>query len=152
MRYTVATLLSAATFSLSTFARPSSSPPGSDTISTPLKERFISGSCGVHVVQYQKNEGPANGPHGNSNYRLDVTLYDAGQDNIGGVTLLDAPGGNFEGIDSQLPLVFEVEVGANDQQPVRFQYGAQAWDSNAAQCSVGDYDSGSRQMDCQFNC
>lgn len=81
-----------------------------------------------------------------------MALSDALQDSVGGVTDIDAPGGQFEDIDSQLPFVFEVEVGAQDSDPVRFQYNGQAWDSNAGQCSVGGYNSGSRNMDCGFNC
>ena len=147
MHCTIVTVLSLATFSLGAFARPQ--PADS---STHLAKRYASGWCGVHVTQYQKNEGPSNSASGNSEYRLDVTLKDALQDVVGGVNLLSLPGGTFSGIDSQLPNVFEVEVGANDAEPVDFQYAGQAWDSNSAQCSVGGYDSGSRAIDCGFNC
>ena len=147
MRCTIAALLSVATFSLGTFARPQ--PADS---STHLPKRYASGWCGVHVTQFQKNEGPSGSDGSNAEYRLDVTLYDALQDAVGGVTLLSLPGGTFSGIDSQLPDVFEVEVGANDAEPVEFQYAGQAWSSNDAQCSVGGYDDGSRNMDCGFNC
>lgn len=152
MRYTVATLLSAVVFSLGAFARPPPPPPPSAGISTPLAKRFASGWCGVHVTQYQKDGGPTAPSGGNTDYRLTVTLYDALQDSIGGVTLLDAPGGTFEGIDSQLPDVFEVEVGADDPQPVLFQYSGQAWSSDDGQCIVGGYDGGIRNIDCGFNC
>ena len=147
MRCTVAAFLSVATFSFGVFARPQ--PADS---STHLAKRYAPGSCGVHVTQYQKNEGPSNGPSGNSEYRVDVTLKDALQDVVGGVNLLSLPGGTFSGINSQLPYVFEVEAGANDDEPLRFQYNGQAWASDGWQCSVGDYNSGSRQMDCGFNC
>ena len=147
MHCTIATILSLATFSLGAFARPQ--PADS---STHLAKRYAPGWCGVHVTQYQKNKGASNSPSGNSEYRLDVALKDALQDAVGGVTLLSLPGGTFSDIDSQLPNAFGVEVGAIDTEPVRFQYAGQAWDSNSAQCSVGGYDSGSRQMDCGFTC
>ena len=150
MRFALTVLFSAATFSLSGLARPPPPPPS--TGSPTLAKRFASGWCGVHVVQYQKNEGPANTPNGNADYRLDVALYDALQDSMGGVTDIDAPGGQFENVESQLPFVFGVEVGAQDADPVRFQYNGQAWDSTAGQCSRGSYDSGSRSMNCGFNC
>lgn len=151
MRCTVATLLSAAAFSLSAYARPS--PPHPAALSTPLDKRYASGWCGVHVTQYQKGEGPSDTASGNSEYRLTVSLYDALQDPVGGVTLLSAAGGIYNGIDSQLPDVFEVEVGANDAQPVLFQYNGQAWSTNGGQCGTpGEYDGGSRNMDCGFNC
>lgn len=151
MRFALTVLFSAATFSLSGLARPP--PPLPSTGSATLAKRFAGqGLCGVHVVQYQKNEGPANTPNGNADYRLDVALFDVIQDPMGGVTGIDAPGGQFEEIDSGLPFVFGVEVGGQDADPVRFQYGGQAWDSNAAQCSLGGYDSGSRSMNCGFSC
>ena len=150
MRFLLTVLFSAATFSLSGLARPP--PPPSSTGPATLAKRFASGWCGVHVVQYQKNEGPTDTPNGNADYRLDVNLADALQDPVGGVSSIDAPGGQFEDIDSQLPFVFEVEVGAQDADPVRFQYNGQAWDSTAGQCSVGSYQGGSRNMDCGFNC
>ena len=147
MRFTTAALLSVATFSLGAFARPQPADSSSH-----LAKRYASGWCGVHVTQYQKNEGPSSSSSGNSEYRLDVTLKDALQDVVGGVTLLSLPGGIFSGIDSQLPAVFEVEVGANDDEPVQFQYAGQAWASSGSQCGVGSFDSGSRQIDCGFNC
>ena len=145
MRCTVAALLSAATFSLCAFARPS-------LATSALNKRYVTGWCGLHVTQYQKNEGPAGSDGGTSEYRLDLTIFDAVQDPIGGVSKLSVPGGVFTGIDSQLPDVLEVLVGGADAQPVRFQYNGQAWTSADGQCSTGDYDSGSRNIDCGFNC
>ena len=147
MRCTIAALLSVATFSLGAFARPQ--PADS---STHLAKRFAHGSCGVHVTQYQKNEGPSDSGSGNSEYRLDVTLKDALQDVVGSVNLLSLRGGHFGDIDSQLPYVFEVEVGANDDEPVRFKYAGQAWASGGPQCSVGGFAGGNRDMDCGFTC
>ena len=88
----------------------------------------------------------------NSEYRLDVSLFDAMQDRIGGGSRLSLPGGNYKDIDSQLPYTFEVLVGGTDRQPIRFQYSGQAWTSADGPCRVGDYDSGSRNMDCGFSC
>ena len=147
MRCTTTALLSVATFSLGAFAYPQ---PADRSLH--LAKRYAPGWCGVHVTQYQKNEGPSGSSSGNSEYRLDVSLKDALQDVVGGVTLLSLPGGTFSGIDSQLPNVFEVEVGGVDSEPVLFQYTGQSWSSNDGQCSVGGFDSGSRQIDCGFNC
>ena len=98
MRCTVVTVLSGAAFSLCAVARPSPSQPAS--ISIPLTKRYIPGACGVHVVQYQKNEGPSGFDGGTSEYRLDVSLFDAIQDPIGGMTLLSAAGGIYQDIGS----------------------------------------------------
>ncbi len=148
MHYATTTLLSATAFSLCTFAHPSPQPG----TSTPLEKRYVPGWCGVHVTQYQKNEDPAGSDGGTSEYRLDVSLSDNIQDPIGSVSHLSVPGGVYEGIDSQLPDVFEVEVGGADGQPVFFMYNGQAWDSGDSQCSMGGYNGGSRQMDCGFSC
>ena len=147
MRCTVATLLSATAFSLYAFALPQSK-----ALDTNLLKRYQGGWCGVHVTQFQKNEGPSGSDGSNANYRVTVNLYDALQDPVGGTTLLSVTGGSYANIDSQLPYVFEVEVGANDDMPVLFQYSGQAWRSSDSQCSVGGYDGGSRQIDCGFNC
>lgn len=150
MRCTVVTLISGAAFSLCALAHPSPSQPAA--ISTPLTKRYIPGTCGVHVIQYRKNEGPTGSDGSTDEDRLDVSLIDNIQDPIGGVTLLSAPGGVYQDIDSQLPDVFEVMVGGTDQQPVNFMYSGQSWTSADGQCSVGGYNSGSRQMDCSFAC
>lgn len=104
--------------------------------------------------QYQKNEGdPAsNGNLGTSDYRITVLLKDANQELVGEVDYFDAPSGQGADIDSELPLVMVVTTGNVDDDPVSFAYGGQSWDSNSGQCSVGGYDSGSRQMDCGFTC
>ncbi len=106
----------------------------------------------MHVTQYQKNEGPAGTDGGTSEYRLDVSLHDDIDDPMGGVSLLSAAGGVYEGIDSQLPDVFKVMVGDTDLQPVYFMYNGQAWDSGDSQCKVGAYDGGIRGIDCGFTC
>lgn len=115
---------------------------------------YLPGNCGVHVTQYQKNEGPAasNGAGGTSNYRFDITIKDDNQIEIGQMLLADAPGGAGVGVTSGLPWVLIVTAGSVDSDPVQFAYAGLGWDSNSGQCSVGDYDSGSRNMDCAFSC
>lgn len=71
---------------------------------------------------------------------------------MGEVDYYDAPTGVGVGVDSELPLVFVATAGTVDGDLVTFAYGSQNWDSNSGQCSVGGYDSGSRQMDCSFTC
>ena len=156
MHYKVAALLSAATFSLCAFALPPPPPPlallYSDVNFTTIDKRIVTGWCGVHITQYQKNEGPVGSDGSNSEYRLDVSLYDAAQDPMGSISLLSLPGGNYEDIHSQLPDTLDVLVGGTDDQPIRFRYGGQAWTSADGQCRVGAYDSGIRNMDCGFSC
>lgn len=115
-----------------------------------IERRFTPGNCGVHVRQYQKNEGPG----GNTaDYRFDVYLYDGAQAYLGGAGTVDIPGGSTADIGaSGLPYLLLVTAGYVDADPVTFAYAGQHWSSNAAQCSVGKYDSGHRDMDCGFSC
>lgn len=115
---------------------------------------YLPGNCGVHVTQYQKNEGPAaaNGAGGTSNYRFDITLYDDNQVQIGQVLLSDAPTGAGVGVTGALSWAMIVKAQNLDDDPLQFAYAGSAWDSNSPQCSVGGYDNGSRNMDCGFPC
>ncbi|KAK3170760.1 hypothetical protein OEA41_002842 [Lepraria neglecta] len=88
---------------------------------------YAPGWCGVHVVQYQKNEGPDATTGGTSDYRFNITLFDANQNQIGDLDLGDAPGGTAVGVDSLLPNVMEVTAGNVDSDPVTFAYGDQSW-------------------------
>ena len=112
------------------------------------------GYCGVHITQYQKNEGPsaAAPSSGTSDYRFDITLRDAQGENIGGLAYADGPTGTAINVDSKLPYVFEVTAGSVDDDPVSFAYAAQKWTSKDGQCDFGKYDSGSRNGDCGFSC
>lgn len=104
---------------------------------------YRAGWCGVHVKQYQK-PGPAD------SYALEVArLNDANENLIGSL----GKSGPSVSVTSLLPLTLEISTGAVDDEPVRFAYGDQFWDSNdGGRCSVGLYDSGARDMDCGFNC
>lgn len=95
----------------------------------PNGRAYAPGWCGVHVVQYQKNEGPAatSGGSGTSDYRIDVTIFDANQNLIGQAKTVDAPTGQAVNVDSKLPNVLEVTVGNVDSDPVKFAYGNQSW-------------------------
>ena len=115
-------------------------PPGS-TADQPL---FAPGWCTAHVVQYQKPD-PAVDP-----YKLDVNIYDAAGTPVG----ISSGAVSSTAVTGSLPYTFDVGTGAVDDDPVTFAYGDQSWDSNDSshQCSVGAYDSGSRQIDCGWTC
>lgn len=103
-------------------------------------------------AQYQKNEGDPASTGGNSDYRFDITIKDDQQELVGELDHADAPGGQGVNVDSALPLVLIVTAQNVDDDPVKFAYSGQSWDSNSGQCSVGGYDSGARQIDCGFTC
>jgi len=114
-------------------------------------EGFYPGWCGVHVTQYQKNEADTNPT---ANYKLDITVKDAANEQVGAVTKADAPGGQGVGVTGRLPLVLTVTAQSVDGDAVLFAYGGQNWGSNdqAHQCNFGSYDSGKRDGDCGFTC
>lgn len=115
---------------------------------SPHEKRFVPGQCGVHLQQFQRNEGPGSDT---SSYRFTITLKDAIGEPLGGASVVEAPSGQGVDVDSQLPNVFIATAGYVDSDPVSFAYGGQQWDSSGG-CSVGGYDGGSRQMDCGFSC
>lgn len=108
------------------------------------------------MVQYQKNEGPAASNGGNagqtSDYRFDITIKDDTGFQIGQALLQDAPTAVGDAVDSALPDALIVTAGQDDNDPVSFAYASQSWTSDDDQCSAGQYDSGSRNMDCGFDC
>lgn len=114
---------------------------------TSLKPRFVSGQCGIHVVQWQKNENGVGG-----DYQYDVRIYDAIQAEIGGTNRLDIPDLQTASVDSQLPNTVDISSGEIDDDPVVFAYAGQSWQSSEPQCSVGGYENGNRDMDCSFSC
>lgn len=98
--------------------------------------------------QYQKNEGnsASNGNKATSDYRFTILLRDDQHELVGE---LDYAGVE---VDGALPEVLIVTAGSVDSDPVSFAYGGQTWTSSDSQCSIGDYNGGSRQMDCGFTC
>lgn len=110
--------------------------------------KYKPGYCGLHITHYQKPDPSKDG------YTIEVLLKDA-DSMIFGNTLgvVDARGPvSVKGFGGQLPSDLVVTTGDVDDDPVRFAYGDQSWDSNSDQCSMGAYDSGKREGDCGFNC
>lgn len=116
---------------------------------TTMEKRYTAGWCGVHIVQYQKND-PASGNQ--PQYHLDITLKDAIGSNIGGLADVTATPGVAVDVTSQLPEVFEVTIGFADSDSIQFHYGGQFWASLPPQCHFGGYQDGNRKGDCGFTC
>ena len=105
---------------------------------------YATGQCGIHIVQHQK-------PKPTDPYSLEVNLKDANQDDLGTVSkqvLTD----NKLSVPGKLPMTVEFRTGAVDADPIEIAYGGDSWNTNDKRCSQGAYDSGSRQIDCQFAC
>lgn len=117
---------------------------------------YAPGWCGVHVTQYQKNEGPVNAKRDTTaDYRFDVFIYDSAGTLVGEADLLDIPSGSSASvIGSVLPQAFSITAPNVDGDAVYMTYGDQNWGSNDQdhQCNFGSYDSGNRDGDCGFTC
>ncbi|KAH8832495.1 hypothetical protein DL96DRAFT_1676921 [Flagelloscypha sp. PMI_526] len=108
---------------------------------------FARGFCGMHVTQFQKPDPSKD------NYKLDIKLFNAVQAPIGATSgPTDAPANHPIDFTSKLPFVMIVTAQNVDANPIKFAYAGQNFDSDAAQCSVGAYDSGKREMDYGFTC
>lgn len=114
-------------------------------------ETAHSGWCGVHIRQYQKNEGPG---LNTENYRFDVILYDSDQELIGEADLLSIPSGQTQQVGSTLPMTFGVTAPNLDDDAVYMSYNGASWGSNDQEhhCDFGKFDSGHRDGDCGFTC
>lgn len=111
---------------------------------------FQSGWCGVHVRQYQKNEGPGSDTR---DYRFDVTLKDNGRNLIGTDALRNIPSGQSGDFKSNLPKLFTIKAPNVDGDAVEMSYDGKSWKSDDSKvCKWGKYDSGHRDGDCGFSC
>ncbi|KAF2971664.1 hypothetical protein GQX73_g1882 [Xylaria multiplex] len=108
--------------------------------------RYVAGTCGIHVTQYQKNENGVGG-----DYQYDIQIKDGVGAIIGGANHLPIPDLQSATVDSELPFGLVVTSGAFDSDPVGFAYAGYIFSSSNG-CSAGDYDNGARQMDCGFGC
>lgn len=110
---------------------------------------YVPGLCYFRVIQYQKNEPTVNP---NPDYRLDITIVDQINTQIGQLLFANAPEAVGVNVDSQLPYVLIVTAGAVDSDPVSFAYAGDIWDSNGTPCIATAYASGTRHIDCSFEC
>ena len=123
-------------------------------------DTFTGGWCGMHVTQYQKNEPGDCSTCNSPDYILSVCIYDAnqvllnqypGEDGCGQFVALK---GQPQAIDTALPNLMYVTVGAVDDDPLLFTYGNQDWGSNDQphHSNWGAYDNGKREGDTGFSC
>ncbi|KAJ3733955.1 hypothetical protein DFJ43DRAFT_173482 [Lentinula guzmanii] len=107
-----------------------------------------SGKCMVHAYQYQKNHKKVN--------ELDhYTIVAVMKDAKGVIVGFE---GNGDGskplpVSSQLHDSLTIITGPNDKAPLSFSFDKDKWDSNSkSRCTVGKFEHGVRQMDCNFQC
>lgn len=110
-------------------------------------KRYVSGWCGLHITQHQKNENGVGG-----DYTFDVRIKDSIQAEIGGTNGLAIPSLQTRSLASELPYTLDITAGSLDVDPITFGYAGQRWDTGSGQCDLGPYVAGSRQGDCGFSC
>lgn len=109
------------------------------------------GWCGVHVTQYQKNEGPGMSPE---HYRFSVNIKDADGNPIGEHDLVPIVDDESADFGSLLPYQFVIDAPDVDEDAIWMHYKNQHFTSNDQEhhCDFGAYDGGKREGDCGFSC
>jgi hypothetical protein len=104
--------------------------------------------CGIHITQFQKQDPSKD------NYKITVAVKDAANPpiQVGSNSYIDAPTDFHVFTQTLLGPAIEVIPGAVDDDPLRFSYNGNEWDSNNGNCKVGNYDAGIRMIDCGFDC
>ena len=111
---------------------------------------YATGECSFHLTQYQKHERKSNPT---SNYMCEATIFDARKTPTAESAVQQFSGNTWVDVTG-LVSNFSVMVQNTDNDPIKFRYGTQQWDSKSKvyAMSVGKYDSGKREMDGQFSC
>ncbi|KAL8689996.1 MAG: hypothetical protein Q9218_004459 [Villophora microphyllina] len=124
-----------------------------------LPGQYSFGSCKAHVEQWQKLS-LKNNANQLPDYQIQIDIYDQNGRAVGSATKQDAKD-PLEVSDTSLPYNLIVVPGGGDDDPMRFWYADQYWDSSDKdkhKCSNGKYNDGShfdgssRQLDCNFDC
>lgn len=113
-------------------------PASSTAASTPT---YVTGQCGVHITQYQKNENETNP---SDSYELDVTLYSGNKTqgalplfNSGQLPFPDGKNISIKGLVS--PFTIVVPEGCFDTWGINMAFAGQWWVTNSTQCNAKDY-------------
>lgn len=100
----------------------------------------------MHIIQYQKNENGIG-----EDYEFDANLVDKNGKQIGALNHQPTAGGESRLVQSPLGDLWLTALNV-DSDPVLFRFNGFAFASLSSNCNFGDYDSGSRQGDCGFDC
>ena len=100
------------------------------------------GTCAAHVEQYQRNEPDKVNPL--NVFQLSISITDANGIEVGQASKQSAAHA-LEVVDSALPYDLIAFPGAGDNDPDKFWYSDQFWDSG--KCNVTSYDGGKRHLD-----
>lgn len=131
----------------STGGAPNKPPPPS-----PPAPTYVTGQCGLHVIQYQRRE---NGLNPTDNFLLEATLFDGGQHPIGVSGQVPAPL-NVPVSVPGLATPFTITAAATDDAAALVcDFNGRKFHLDEQTCgkkAIGRYDHGSRNIDCGFPC
>ncbi|KAL8676547.1 MAG: hypothetical protein Q9186_006942 [Xanthomendoza sp. 1 TL-2023] len=119
--------------------------------------QYTQGKCRAHVQQWKTKGDAGSNANQLDAYQISVDVYDDSNRGIGSATKQNAEK-PLEVANANLPFNLVVVPGGGDEDPMRFWYADQYWESDNEKCKVGDYTGGShydghsRQMDCSFDC
>lgn len=126
--------------------------PASGPSATTYNDSNDNGGCGLHIRQYQMNEGSTNGySNPNPYYALELTLYDADGTFIG-YQSMSYPSNGVVTVQGVLPYQLIATSGTDDSQPLSLAYAGSTWDSESDGCGgMSDFNFGFRDGDCSFD-
>ncbi|KAI1163101.1 hypothetical protein F5B18DRAFT_350822 [Nemania serpens] len=123
------------------------------------KPGYTPGWCTAHVIQYQRNQYGTG-----AKYAFAAQIFDGAGAQIGSVQKREVDDAGGLSVFSKLPWALTLRVGAADEDPVSFSYGAATWlctgskeDEGAHQCNLGEgdahgFENGDREGDMGFTC
>ena len=99
--------------------------------------------CSVHVKQYQDTPGP------DHRYSFEARVTDANRFYMGHLSKTVA---SYAVMVKTKSFDMVITTKYVDSDPIAFQFRDDSWDTTSpGRCTVGQYDSGARDMDCWFN-
>ena len=151
-----------------TYSQPASS--GVDLPAAPTPS-YAGGRCAVHLTQFQKNDKEHNPTQ---DYQIEVYINDGAGNPIDGAQTGKVPAPMDRPVEVKgMKAPFSVTLpgagpdaekrkdktkDAADDEPMTFPFDTQVWTAKTgksekkAQCHVGAFDNGGRNLDCNFAC
>ncbi|KAL8799372.1 MAG: hypothetical protein Q9182_005944 [Xanthomendoza sp. 2 TL-2023] len=138
---------------INTYSKPTPAGP-SPAEQTP---EYESGTCQMHVTQYQRNEGASNPTN---DFYLEINIKDAKGEQAANLPKMAAPKGQKITVNGlKKPLTAQVgdDKDYGDSSSVNFSYDGFDFNEKTKMkdtkiCHYGGYEDGNRDMDCAFNC
>ncbi|KAL8818916.1 MAG: hypothetical protein Q9223_002556, partial [Gallowayella weberi] len=137
---------------MNTYSKPTPAGP-SPAEQTP---DYASGTCQMHVTQYQRNEGASNPTN---DFYVEINIKDAKGEQAANLPKMAAPKGQkvtVKGLKKPLTVQVGDDKDYGDYSLVNFSYDGFDFNQKSKMkdtkiCHYGGYEDGNRDMDCAFN-